>query len=974
MKAELKTLRSAVVRLEQQHEQDEVAGSTDPTRLGVSEVVGGAAPAQSNVELSEVETASPPLRASLGTTEAHQDQQQAAVQESPSAAAEEVTVQQQPLEQQIHSPQQQQQQPRQQQQQSKQSVKHFPDQDAEHRPASGSSTPNFPRGGNTSLLSTRSSMARVDSTGPRAESTPALQVAGFRIECPRVPKQARQQRDRCQHWGPEPIAAEYLAALKESWKVCVPERLYTGMFSDRMEDQLPALHSWRAQVTAPSAGLLETLDMLLKWLTWMLLNTNTQVWRLTLEVFSCLLELLASEGIQLSDREAQILLPNILERSGHNMPALREFMEGILRRSLPLYPRLKILPMVLHAKSSKNKRSAAIALRFLAEMLDRQIGPVLAKSQKELSIISKLMDDKDGEVRRAALHAVACLSQHVDSEVFERVLAVLPKLLQTTVRSAASRMSPAQPSSALEVQHEARPRVQRQNSRDMAASRQTMSARTGQPQSFLRSPRAGRPESPAPRAGCGMQQRLESPQRNRQTPPARHESPQSNRHGLQQRPESPQPRVRHGLQHRPESPEPSVRRSKSQQSTLPSPQRRVPSRAASAGRETRVSGSRLVAPRTEVRRPNDSPSGPEQSVPFAATPSDEVPEQKWEPAPTVESDWTTESLTRRLLDSNTEAFQALCGELKARTRRITVEEAPPLAEAIINAMREYIGGTPDSVRCECLVGLIEEFCTSRDCLKLPVPILRKLLLEQLRHLQHSSWSRHIDKGGQISRTLNLSCVLFMHGIRRCMAYDLMLDIGTSEPEAVHGSLIVKCLKKLNKNMDPKRSDSKRCDDAEAEAVIEVVRGWVQKVGPKITSALNKMCSEEENQCTEGNEGSDVIAGACEACWKNEASLVVLLEGVKEVIETVSNTFPNLAPNTGIFQLDHEVTTILQEWKRKFIQGKQKEDKENQHQGAVANNRREMSPFKDGQGCTKPVKRRQSSPAQITPCKERNSTG
>jgi len=317
----------------------------------------------------------------------------------------------------------------------------------------------------------------------------------------------------------------------------------------------------------------------------------------------------------------------------------------------------------------------------------------------------------------------------------------------------------------------------------------------------------------------------------------------------------------------------------------------------------------------------------------------------------------------------------LCGELKERAKRIKAKEAPPLAEAIINGMKEYFGGTPDSVRCECLVGLIDEFCASRDCLKLPVPLLRKLLLEQLRHLQHNSWSRRIEKGVQISRTLNLSCVLFMTGTRRCTACDLLLDIGTNESEAVHSSLIIKCLKKMNKNIDPKRLDSKRCDETEAEAVIEVVRGWVQKVGPQIMSAC-KLRNEESNHSTEEKEAGSALTGTG---WRHEALLVVLLESVKEVIETVVLMFPPLASKTGINQLDTEVSTILQEWngKSKATQGKQKEDKENQHHGALPTNQRAASPFKDAQGCATPVKRRLSSPAKLlSPCmdRNRNSTG
>eukprot|EP00419_Tripos_fusus_P008123 CAMPEP_0172696846 /NCGR_PEP_ID=MMETSP1074-20121228/28337_1 /TAXON_ID=2916 /ORGANISM="Ceratium fusus, Strain PA161109" /LENGTH=408 /DNA_ID=CAMNT_0013517653 /DNA_START=45 /DNA_END=1268 /DNA_ORIENTATION=+ len=100
MKEEIKTLRSAVCRLERER------GSVE-----LGEVVSGTAPARSNLEPSEVQPTTSALHASLGPTEAPQDQQQhATVQESPLAAAEEATVQQQPPEQPLQCSQQQQQQ------------------------------------------------------------------------------------------------------------------------------------------------------------------------------------------------------------------------------------------------------------------------------------------------------------------------------------------------------------------------------------------------------------------------------------------------------------------------------------------------------------------------------------------------------------------------------------------------------------------------------------------------------------------------------------------------------------------------------------------------------------------------------------------------------------------------------------------------------------------------------------------------
>jgi len=142
---------------------------------------------------------------------------------------------------------------------------------------------------------------------------------GFRVEAPRQTKQARQLREKAQRWGPDQISAEHVTALRECWRPCVDDRLCQEMFSEKMEEQLHALQTWKLNALKHLSSLEEVMDMVLKWLTWTLTNPNTQIWKLTLDILNGLLHGMATSEYQLTDREAQILIPNIVERSGHNL-------------------------------------------------------------------------------------------------------------------------------------------------------------------------------------------------------------------------------------------------------------------------------------------------------------------------------------------------------------------------------------------------------------------------------------------------------------------------------------------------------------------------------------------------------------------------------------------------------------------------------------------------------------------------------
>ena len=108
--------------------------------------------------------------------------------------------------------------------------------------------------------------------------------------------------------------------------------------------------------------------------------TSTRHTAESTSLFSSWIADMPGMDVQLTDRETQILVPNIVERSGHNILVIRESMQELLRpellpmkqpvlsanfHSLAIRPRRicasvasrgRVLPMLLHGLTSKSKR------------------------------------------------------------------------------------------------------------------------------------------------------------------------------------------------------------------------------------------------------------------------------------------------------------------------------------------------------------------------------------------------------------------------------------------------------------------------------------------------------------------------------------------------------------------------------------------------------------------------------------------
>jgi len=306
-------------------------------------------------------------------------------------------------------------------------------------------------------LSARQSTSSTGSAGREAPTPTALVIYP-----PRQPKHVRQMRERSQNWGPEPIAPKLSAALRDQMQTCMEETLWKAMFSGRTEDQVTALNLWKSQVLDHIPEVIEILDMVLKWLTLMFASTSVQVWRTTQEAITTLFEGLSSSYYELTEREALVLVPILIERSGHNMESLREGMVVVLQQLPRVFPHMKLLPLLLNGLCSRSRRSVMCTLRALTACMDAQVATALARSQKDITFLINLNNDKDTDVRAHAAHCFASMSQYLDPECFHRLSKLLSKPALQAVQAIQAKLRPMPVDAPVEQWVEKPPKVLQQ--------------------------------------------------------------------------------------------------------------------------------------------------------------------------------------------------------------------------------------------------------------------------------------------------------------------------------------------------------------------------------------------------------------------------------------------------------------------------------------------------------------------------------
>lgn len=198
------------------------------------------------------------------------------------------------------------------------------------------------------------------------------------------------------------------------------EDLHRRMLSPDFKKQVDGLELLQKSVPDHAKEMIELADVLFKWTVLRFCESNTTCLLKVLDFLPDFVEAMKNESYTLTEYEASILLPCLVEKSGHNIEKVREKMRELTKLICCIYPTSKLFVYILEGLKSKNNRTRIESVDHVGYMIDRY-GVEIAGPTKALQLISVLTSERDGELRKSALQTLAVAYKILGDDIWRHV-------------------------------------------------------------------------------------------------------------------------------------------------------------------------------------------------------------------------------------------------------------------------------------------------------------------------------------------------------------------------------------------------------------------------------------------------------------------------------------------------------------------------------------------------------------------------
>ncbi|KAL6992610.1 Protein MICROTUBULE ORGANIZATION 1 [Sarracenia purpurea var. burkii] len=263
---------------------------------------------------------------------------------------------------------------------------------------------------------------RIPRHGSRAVSSRAIPTKGLRAESImsvqditiqsqallNVKDSNKDERERLvvRKFKFEELRLEQIQDLENDLMKYFREDLHRRLLSTDFKKQVDGIEMLHKALLSIGKEIIEVLDILLRWFVLRFSESNTSCLLKVLEFLPELFEMLRSEGYTMTESEAAIFLPCLIEKSGHNIEKVREKMRELIKQVVHAYSAAKTFPYILEGLRSRNNRTRIECADLVGFLIDNH-GTEIAGQLKSLQIVASLTAERDGELRKAALNAVA---------------------------------------------------------------------------------------------------------------------------------------------------------------------------------------------------------------------------------------------------------------------------------------------------------------------------------------------------------------------------------------------------------------------------------------------------------------------------------------------------------------------------------------------------------------------------------------
>ncbi|XP_020588721.1 protein MOR1 isoform X3 [Phalaenopsis equestris] len=198
------------------------------------------------------------------------------------------------------------------------------------------------------------------------------------------------------------------------------EDLHRRLLSTDFKKQVEGLDLLQKALPSCVKEIIELVDILLRWFVLRFCESNTTCLLKVLEFLPELVETMKDEGYSLTEAEAAMFLPCLLDKSGHNIEKVREKMRELLKQIVCIYSAPKFLPYILQGLSSKNSRTKIECVDLVGWLIDHN-GAEISGQLKSLQHVAALTSERDGEIRKAALNTMATAYKTLGDDVWKYV-------------------------------------------------------------------------------------------------------------------------------------------------------------------------------------------------------------------------------------------------------------------------------------------------------------------------------------------------------------------------------------------------------------------------------------------------------------------------------------------------------------------------------------------------------------------------
>ncbi|XP_054691558.1 cytoskeleton-associated protein 5-like [Grus americana] len=223
-------------------------------------------------------------------------------------------------------------------------------------------------------------------------------------------------------WNFTAPSDRYVKQLKAQMSSCVSSTFQVEMFHSSFPHHIKALAIMARHLETEKEGVISCLDLILKWITLRLFDTNTWVLIKSLDYLNLLLTLLIQEKYQLTDNEALSFLPYLVLKMGEPRQTVLKLVHTVLKRMCLVYPAKKVFGFLMEGIKSNNTKQQEGCLVEMGYLLETYGLDVCQPSpSKALKRIAAFLRDQDSTVHSAALNIMVTACKTHGEALFKMI-------------------------------------------------------------------------------------------------------------------------------------------------------------------------------------------------------------------------------------------------------------------------------------------------------------------------------------------------------------------------------------------------------------------------------------------------------------------------------------------------------------------------------------------------------------------------